>query len=77
MVWYVEKVAIATVMVLMGEENQPKSQCYGFEQEMAVDVEKVVMVLVSGGHGSSLDELLTLGASAAAWNILLLKLATR
>ena len=31
---------------LMGEENHPKSQCYGFEQEMAVDEEKVVMVVV-------------------------------
>ena len=47
MVWDAEKVAIATVMVLMGEENHPKSQCYGFEQEMAVDEEKVVMVVAT------------------------------
>ena len=34
-------------MVLMGDENHPKSQCYGFEQEMSVDIdeEKVVMVV--------------------------------
>ena len=47
MVWDMEKVAIATVMVLMGEENHPKSQCYGFEQEIAVDEEKVVMVVAT------------------------------
>ena len=62
---YGEGIAIATVMVLMVDENHPKSQCYGFEQEMAVDEEKVVMVVamedrvVVGIACSSLDELLT------------------
>ena len=49
-----------------GEENHPKSQCYGFEQEMAVDEEKVVMVVAMKDRViSSLDELLTLGDRCA------------